>query len=77
MNRVGKAPERAGCRFIAKAQANGKPSIELDLFHNTVPSLSGLNIDFDILSGMTLQQVRDLVEKMNEQVIGVVVTPKP
>jgi len=77
MNRVGKAPERAGCRFMAKAQANGTPSIELDVFHNTVPSLSGLNIGFDILSGITLQQVRDLVDKMNEQVIGLVVTPKP
>jgi hypothetical protein len=36
-----------------------------------------LNIGFDILSGITLQQVRDLVDKMNQQVIGLVVTPKP
>ena len=47
------------------------------MFHNTVPSLSGLNIGFDILSGITLQHVRELVKKMNDQVIGVVVTPKP
>jgi hypothetical protein len=65
-----------GLQVYRKAQTNGKPSIELDVFHNTVSSLSGLKIGFDILSGITLEQVRDSVEKMNDQVIGVVVKPK-
>jgi len=29
-----------------------------------------------MLSGITLEQTRDLIEKMNDQIVGVVVTPK-
>jgi hypothetical protein len=28
------------------------------------------------LSGITIEQTRDLIEKMNDQIVGVVVTPK-
>jgi len=50
--------------------------IEMESFHNTVPHLSAVTLSFEMLSGITLEQTRDLIEKMNDQIVGVVVTPK-
>ncbi len=54
----------------------GKPLIEMEMFHNTVPHLAAVRISFEVLSGITIEQTRDLIEKMNDQIVGVVVTPK-
>jgi len=67
--------ERSGSRFIAKTD-EGKPVIELQLFHDTVSGLKSIRIGFEVLSGTTLEQARTLVEAMNERIIGVVVTAK-
>ena len=48
----------------------------MELFHNTVPHLAAIALNFEVLSGITLEQTRDLIEKMNDQIVGVVVTPK-
>ena len=50
--------------------------IEMEMFHNTVPHLAAVSLSFEMLSGITLEQTRDLIEKMNDHVIGVVVAPK-
>jgi len=34
------------------------------------------SLSFEVLSGITIEQTRDLIEKMNDQIVGVVVTPK-
>jgi hypothetical protein len=67
--------ERSGSRFIAKTD-EGKPVIELQLFHDTVAGLKSITVGFEMLSGTTLEQSRTLVDKMNERIIGVVVTAK-
>ena len=67
--------ERSGSRFIAKTD-EGKPVIELQLFHDTVAGLKSITVGFELLSGTTLEQSRTLVDKMNERIIGVVVTAK-
>ena len=67
--------ERSGSRFVAKTD-EGKPVIQLELFHDTVSSLRPLSIGLELLSGTTLQQARTLVDAMNERIIGVIVTPK-
>jgi hypothetical protein len=67
--------ERSGSRFIAKTD-EGKPVIELQLFHDTVAGLKSITVGFEVLSGTTLEQTRTLVDKMNERIIGVVVSPK-
>lgn len=67
--------ERSGCRFVAKTD-EGKPVIQLELFHDTVSSLRSLSLGLELLSGTTLQQARTLVDAMNERIIGVIVTPK-
>ena len=48
----------------------------LELFHDTVPRLSSLIIGFEVLSGVTVQQARTLVDAMNEKIVGVIVTQK-
>jgi hypothetical protein len=67
--------ERSGIRFAVKT-VEGKPFVQLDLFHNTIPSLNELSIGFELLGGVTLEQARTLVDAMNERIVGVVVAPK-
>ncbi len=67
--------ERGSCRFSLRKTSEGKPMIEMELFHNTVPHLSAVTLSFEMLSGITLEQTR-LIEKMNDQIVGVVVTSK-
>jgi hypothetical protein len=49
---------------------------EMELFHNPIPHLAEVKLSFAVLSGITIEQTRDLIEKMNDQIVGVVVTPK-
>jgi hypothetical protein len=74
----GKMPEkieRGGCRFHPK-RSEGKLEIEMELFHATVPRLASATLSFELLSGIKPEQARDLVEKMNDLIIGIVLTPK-
>jgi hypothetical protein len=50
--------------------------IQLELFHKTVPSLQSLNLSFEVLRGISLEQARELAEKMNDGILGVIVTHK-
>ena len=68
--------ERSGCRFVAAESDDGKPLIRLELFHDTVPSLSSLTVEFEVLRGTTAELARILVGVMNERIVGVIVTPK-
>ena len=68
--------ERGSCRFNLRKTSEGKPVIEMELFHNTVPHLAAVRISFEVLSGITIEQTRDLIERMNDRIVGVVVTPK-
>jgi hypothetical protein len=68
--------ERGSCRFTLRKTSEGKPVIEMEMFHKTVPHLAAVTLSFEVLSGITVVQTRDLIEKMNDQIIGVVVTPK-
>lgn len=67
--------ERSGIQFSVKT-VEGKPFIQIELFHDTVSSLNALSVGFELLGGATLEQAGTLVEAMNERIVGVVVTPK-
>ena len=67
--------ERSGSRFLVTSN-EGKPVIQLDLFHDTVAGLKSLSVGFELLSGTTLEQARALVDVMNERIVGVIVTPR-
>jgi hypothetical protein len=66
--------ERGGCRFVVTTH-EGKPQIQLELFHETVSRLKGFKVGFEVLSGTTLDQARTLVDAVNERIVGVIVTP--
>jgi hypothetical protein len=68
--------ERGGCRFGVKKNSDGKPSIVMELYHQSVPRLSGITLAFELLSGINQDHACDLVDKMNEHIIGVSVTAK-
>jgi hypothetical protein len=67
--------ERGGCRFVVIKTDEGKPMIQLELFHDTVSRLKGFNVGFEVLSGTTLNQARTLVDDINERIVGVIITP--
>jgi hypothetical protein len=68
--------ERSGCRFAVAKTDEGKPVIQLELFHDTVSHLRSLTIGFEVLGGVIPEQARTLVDLMNEKIVGVIVTPK-
>ena len=67
-------PERGGCRFIVTTTDEGKPLLQLELFHNTVSRLKAVTVGFEVLTGTTSDQAKSLVDAMNERIIGVIVT---
>ena len=68
--------ERGGCRFVVTQTDEGKPVIQLQLFHDSVPMLSSVSIGFEVLSGISVQQARTLVDAMNEKIVGIIVGSK-
>src|SRR2546429_223331 len=68
--------ERGSCRFNLRKTSEGKPVIEMEMFHNTVALLAAVTLSFEVLGGITIEQTRDLIEKMNDQIVGVALTPR-
>jgi hypothetical protein len=68
--------ERSGTRFVVVNSEGGSPQIRLELFHDTVSPMKSFSIAFETLSGTRVEQVRGLVDAMNERIVRVVVTPK-
>jgi len=66
--------ERSSCRFKALQGTDGKSVIRMEMFHQTVPSLAGMTLEFELLSGTTPDQARKLAESVNDRVIGVLIT---
>jgi hypothetical protein len=68
--------ERRGSRFVVTNKDDGRPLIRLELFPDTVAGLKSITVGFELLSGITLEQTRSLVDTMNERITGVAVSPK-
>ncbi len=68
--------ERSGTRFVVANSESGSPQIRLELFHDTVASLKSVTIAFETLSGTRVEQVKQLVDAMNERIVGIVVTAR-
>ena len=41
--------ERGGCRFVVTKTDDGKPIIQLEMFHDTVSVLRSLKVEFEVL----------------------------
>ncbi len=68
--------ERGTCRFKTVKDSDGKPVIQVELFHNTVSLLNGLTIEFELLSGSTMEQAKSLADAANDRILGVIVSKR-
>jgi hypothetical protein len=67
--------QRSGSRFRVKT-AEGTPVIQLDTFDDKESSLKAMSLDFELLRRTTGDQAKQLVDAMNERIVGVMVTLK-
>ena len=65
--------EKAGVGF-AVARQNGSIVIELHPHHDTVSAFRGVHVSFELLNGTTPGQAKKILDVLNENVIGVLVT---
>jgi hypothetical protein len=65
--------ERAGVGFGIGSQG-GSAVLEVRPHHDTISALRGLRLDFELLNGITPEQAKKILDVLNENVIGVVVT---
>ena len=66
--------ERAGIGFGIGRQA-GSIIIEVRPHHDTISALRGVQVGFELLNGITIEQAKKILDVLNENVIGVLVTP--
>jgi hypothetical protein len=64
--------ERAGVGFGIGRQG-GSIVIEVRLHHDTISALRGVQVGFELLNGITLEQAKKILDVLNENVIGVLV----
>jgi hypothetical protein len=65
--------EKAGISFAIKRQA-GPIVIELRPHHDTIVAFKGAEVTFEMLNGMTADRARKILDVLNENLVGVVVT---
>jgi hypothetical protein len=71
---AGPETQKSNCRFQASKAKDGKPTIKLEIFHQTVTSLAGMTVEFELMGGTTSQQANALVEAVNDRIIAIVLT---
>ena len=69
--------ERGKCRFVVSTTPDGKPGLRVDLYHNTLPSLSKRIMGFELIRGTSIDEAKTLADTMNERILGVVIAPEP
>ncbi len=72
---VPNSTEKSGVAFSIN-RSGGPIVIELRLHHETISALRGVHIGFELLNGIGLEQAKKIVEALNENVIGLLVTSK-
>ena len=65
--------QRAGVGFAIGRQG-GSIVVEVRPHHDTISALRGVQVGFELLNGITLEQAKKIVDVLNENVIGVSVT---
>jgi hypothetical protein len=65
--------ERAGISFGVGPQG-GPVAIEVHKHHDTISTLRGIQVSFELLNGIGLAQAKKLVDMLNENVVGMLVT---
>ncbi len=65
--------EKAGISFAINRQA-GPSVIEVRAHHDTITAFKGVQVAFELLNGITPDQAKKILDVLNENVVGVVVT---
>jgi hypothetical protein len=65
--------ERAGVCFGIGRQG-GSIVVDVRPHHDTISALRGVQVGFELLNGITLEQAKKILDVLNENVIGVFVT---
>lgn len=65
--------EKAGVCF-GVGRPGGPVTIEVRPNHDTIPALRGVQVSFELLNGITVAQAKKLLDVLNENIVGVVVT---
>lgn len=65
--------EKAGVSFGIVRQA-GPIILEVHTHHDTISALRGIQVGFELLNGISVEQAKRILDVLNENVIGVVVT---
>jgi hypothetical protein len=65
--------ERAGVGFTVGRQS-GATVLEVHTHHNVIATLRGVQIGFELLNGITAEQAKKILDLLNENVIGVLVS---
>jgi hypothetical protein len=65
--------EKAGICFRVGAPG-GPVTIDVRPNHDTISALRGIQVSFELLNGITPAQAKKLVDVLNENLVGVVVT---
>jgi len=66
--------ERSNCRFIVKPTSDGKPSVQMQLFQDTIPILKNVTFGFELLSGTRNEDAAKFVDLLNDRILNVFVT---
>jgi hypothetical protein len=61
--------ERAGVGF-GIARRNGSMVIAVRTHHDTIAALKGVQVDFELLNGITQEQAKKILSVLNENIIG-------
>jgi hypothetical protein len=65
--------QRAGVGFGIGRQG-GSIILEVRPHHDTISALKGVQVGFELLNGITLEQAKKILDVLNENVIGVLAT---
>lgn len=65
--------ERAGAGFAIGRQGES-PIIEIRPHHDTISALKGIQVGFELLNGISVEQARKIVDVLNENIVGLLVT---
>lgn len=65
--------EKAGISFGINRQT-GPIVVEVRPHHDTIFAFKGVQIAFELLNGITLDQAKKVLDLLNENVVGIVVT---
>ena len=68
--------ERSNCRFTVQKTPDGKPTVVIQLYQETIPQLKNSTVGFDLLGGMRPEAAQKLADMLNEHVLDVFVTVK-